>query len=52
LAIPTRWAVDGMDDMLWRGLGFGSALVTSGWLLGFAVLFAALAVFRFKWEAA
>jgi ABC-2 type transport system permease protein len=51
LAMPTRWAVDGLDGMTWRGLGLGSALGVSGVLLGFAVLFAAVALARFRWDA-
>jgi ABC-2 type transport system permease protein len=50
LAIPTRWAVDGLDAMTWRGQGFAEALAPTGVLLGFAVAFGVLAVWRFKWE--
>lgn len=50
LAIPTRWAVDGLDAMTWRGQGFADALAPTGVLLGFAVVFGLLAVWRFKWE--
>jgi ABC-2 type transport system permease protein len=49
-AVPTRWAVDGMDGMLWRGLDFEAALPAIGALLGFAALFGAVAVWRFRWE--
>ena len=49
-AVPTRWAVDGMDGMLWRGLDFQAALPTIGALLAFAALFGAVAVWRFRWE--
>jgi ABC-2 type transport system permease protein len=51
VAIPTRWAVDGFDAMIWRGLDFSAALGPIGALLGFAVLFGAIAVWRFRWEA-
>jgi ABC-2 type transport system permease protein len=51
VAIPTRWAVDGLDAMIWRGLDFQAALAPIGALLGFAVLFGAIAVWRFRWEA-
>ncbi|MGA8539637.1 MAG: ABC-2 transporter permease, partial [Terriglobales bacterium] len=27
VVIPTRWAMDGLDGMTWRGLGFSSAIV-------------------------
>lgn len=50
LFMPTRWAVDGLDAMTWRGLPFSAALPPIGVLLGFAVLFAALALWRFDWE--
>ncbi|MBF5045178.1 ABC-2 transporter permease [Aggregicoccus sp. 17bor-14] len=51
LAMPTRWAVDGLDAMTWRGLGLTSALGTTGVLLAFAALFASLALARFRWDA-
>lgn len=50
LAIPVRWATDGFDAVTWRGLGAGSALVSSAALLGFAAVFGAIAVARFRWE--
>lgn len=50
LVVPARWAVDGLDAMTWRGLGLSAALAPAGVLLGFAALFGALAVARFRWE--
>jgi ABC-2 type transport system permease protein len=50
--VPVRWAVDGLDAMTWRGLGFSAALVPVGLLLGFSALCGALAVWRFRWEEA
>jgi len=50
LAVPTRWAVDALDAMTWRGQPFSAALLPSGVLLGFSLLFSALAVWRFRWE--
>jgi ABC-2 type transport system permease protein len=50
VVVPARWAVDGLDAMTWRGLGFEAAVVPTLALLGFAVLFGALALARFKWE--
>lgn len=47
LAVPTRWAVDGLDGMTWRGLGLAEALPAVGVLLGFALVFGALAFWRF-----
>ena len=48
--VPTRWAVDGLNGMTWRGLGFDYALTCSGMLLIFAAVFAAVAVRQFRWE--
>lgn len=50
LAMPTRWAVDGFDAMTWRGLGLDAAVAPVLALLGFAVAFTALALWRFDWE--
>lgn len=51
LAMPTRWAVDGLAAMTWRGLDFSAVLAPVGVLLGAAVLLGAIAVARFRWEA-
>lgn len=48
--VPTRWAMDGLEAMTWRGLGFDAALAPIGVLLLFAVAFGGLAVTRFRWE--
>ena len=48
LLIPTRWAVDGFDAMTWRGLGFDVALKSMAVQLGYAVLFATLAIGKFR----
>jgi ABC-2 type transport system permease protein len=48
---PTRWAMDGLEAMTWRGLGFEAAVAPIAMLLLFAALFGALAVARFRWEA-
>src|SRR5207253_11307955 len=50
VVIPTRWAIDGLDAMTWRGLGFSAAAAPIGMLL-FAAFFGTLAVLRFRWEA-
>src|SRR5262249_26326960 len=52
LVVPARWAVDGLDAMTWRGIGLGGAVGPIVALLAFAVLFAAVAASRFKWEEA
>jgi ABC-2 type transport system permease protein len=48
--VPTRWAVDGLDAMTWRGLPLQSALMPTAILVGWSALFAAIAVWRFNWE--
>lgn len=48
LAVPTRWAIDGLDAMTWRGLGIDAALLPMGVQLAFAAVFAVLAVWKFK----
>lgn len=50
LVVPARWAVDGLDAMTWRGLGFSNALLPSLVMLGFALVFGTLAMARFRWE--
>jgi ABC-2 type transport system permease protein len=50
VVIPTRWAMDGLDSMTWRGLGFSSALTPIVILLFFALLFGGVAVTRFRWR--
>jgi ABC-2 type transport system permease protein len=50
LAVPTRWAVDGIDAMTWRGLDLTDALPAAGALLAFSALFALIALWRFRWE--
>ncbi len=50
VVIPTRWAMDGLDAVTWRGLGFGAVAVPIGLLSGSALLFGAIAVSRFRWE--
>jgi ABC-2 type transport system permease protein len=50
VVIPTRWAMDGLDSMTWRGLGFSSALTPIVILLFFALLFGGVAVARFRWR--
>ena len=49
--IPVRWAVDGFDAMLWRGLGLDGALLPCAMLLAFALGFGAIAFARFRWDA-
>lgn len=48
--IPARWAMDGLDAMIWRGRPFAESLLPTAILLGFAILFGAIATQRFRWE--
>ncbi|WP_426341344.1 ABC transporter permease [Pseudoduganella sp. S-14] len=48
IIVPTRWAVDGLDAMTWRGLGMDVALQAAGVQLAFAALFGTLAIWRFR----
>jgi ABC-2 type transport system permease protein len=50
LVVPTRWAMDGLEAMTWRGLGLQAALAPIAVLLLFALVFGALAATRFRWE--
>jgi len=50
LFVPTRWAVDGLDAMTWRGLGLDAALMPIVVMLAFSALFALIAVWQFDWE--
>jgi ABC-2 type transport system permease protein len=50
LASPHAWALDGLQDILMRGYGFAEVLPRAGALLGFAVLFFALGMWRFRFE--
>lgn len=51
LVLPTSWAIQGLEAMTWRGLGFSEALPAIGALLGFATTFLLVAVWRFRWDA-
>ena len=50
LFVPTRWAVDGLEAMTWRGLGLAAALPPVAAMLTFSVAFGAIAVACFRWE--
>jgi ABC-2 type transport system permease protein len=51
LILPTSWAIQGLEAMTWRGLGFSEALPAIGALLGFTTAFLLVAVWRFRWDA-
>jgi ABC-2 type transport system permease protein len=48
--LPTRWAMQGMLDLVLRGGGLQEILPEAGVLLGFAVLFFSVGVWRFRYE--
>ncbi len=50
LAAPTRWAVDGLDAMTWRGLGFGTAVAPLMVLAASALACMLMAIWRFRWD--
>ena len=50
VVVPARWAVDGLDAMTWRGIGFSGAVAPTLVMLGFAALFWSIAAARFRWE--
>jgi ABC-2 type transport system permease protein len=50
VVMPSRWAMEGLEAMTWRGLGLQAAFLPIAALLLFAVVFGALAVMRFNWE--
>ena len=45
---PVAWGLDGFENIIARGLGFNSVLLPTAALLGYAVLFFGLAVWRFR----
>ena len=47
---PHAWALAGYQDVIVRGLGLGAILTELGALLGFAALFFAGALWRFRFE--
>ena len=48
--LPTAWAMDGFENIVVRGLGFGSVLLPAAIMLAYAVGLFALAVWRFRFE--
>jgi ABC-2 type transport system permease protein len=45
---PVAWAMDGFKNIIARGLDFNSVLLPAAALLGYAVLFFSLALWRFR----
>jgi len=48
--LPTAWAMQGFNDLVIRGKGLIDILPSAGVLLGFAVVFFAIGVLRFRYE--
>ena len=48
--LPSRWSIEGLDSMTWRGGAFTDALTPSLALLMFSAVFATIALARFRWE--
>jgi ABC-2 type transport system permease protein len=46
LALPTTWAMRGLDAMTWQGRGFLAGLASAAAVAGFAAAFLAVAVLR------
>jgi ABC-2 type transport system permease protein len=47
---PVAWVMDGIKNIIARGLGLDSVLVPAAALLGYAVLFFILGAWKFKYE--
>ena len=45
---PVAWGMDGFENIVARGLGFGSVLLPAAALMGYAVIFFVLAILRFR----
>jgi ABC-2 type transport system permease protein len=50
MAVPTRWAIDGLDAITWRGLDAAAVLPAMGMQLVFALVFGLVAVWKFRRE--
>jgi ABC-2 type transport system permease protein len=48
--LPTAWAMDGIQNIIVRGLGLESVLLPAGIMLVYAVALFALGAWRFKFE--
>lgn len=49
-AMPLRYLVTGMQDVMARGLGPASALLPLAILLGFSAVLIAIAIKVFRWD--
>ena len=48
--LPTAWAIDGFENIVVRGLGLDSVLLPAAIVFGFAIVFFAAAIWRFRFE--
>lgn len=48
--LPTAWAMQGLTDLVMRGQGLAAVLPEAGVLVGFAVVFFSVGVWRFRYE--
>ena len=48
--LPTAWAMQGLNNLLLRGAGLAGVLPQAGVLIGFAAVFFAVGVWRFRYE--
>ena len=49
-ALPTAWAMQGLTDLVMRGQGLSDVLPEAGVLVGFAVVFFSVGVWRCRYE--
>jgi ABC-2 type transport system permease protein len=50
LVVPTRWAVDGLDAVTWRGQGLEAAVAPMAVLATTALSCLGIAIWCFRWE--
>jgi ABC-2 type transport system permease protein len=48
--LPTAWAMQGLNNLVLHGQGLAGVLPQAGVLLGFATVFFAVGVWRFRYE--
>lgn len=48
--LPTTWAMQGLTDIVQRGQGLAGITLEAAVLVGFAIIFFAVGIFRFRYE--
>jgi ABC-2 type transport system permease protein len=48
--MPSAWAMEGFQNLILRGQGFASILMPVAVLLGYTLIFLAVAIWRFRFE--